>query len=58
MGTNLKNTTNASKTKMELVGKKASFSSNMNSLLEKINMKKLSKKEIEEVKIDSYNYSY
>lgn len=58
MGTNLKNSDHTSKVKMELVGKRASYSTSMNKLLEKVKMRKLSEKEIGEVKIDSYNYSY
>jgi hypothetical protein len=58
MGTNIKNTIDSTKSRIEMVGNKASFSSNMNNLLEKIKMQKLSEKEVKELKIDSYQYSY
>ena len=58
MGTNVKSTVAAAKERIEMVGKKANFSENMNSLLEKIKVQKLSEKEVKEIKIDSYNYSY
>ena len=41
---------------MDLVGKRASYSTSMNKLLEKVKMRKLSEKEIGEVKINNYSY--
>lgn len=58
MGTNVKSTVHSAKERIEMVGKKASFSSTMSNLLEKIKMQQLSEEEVKEIKIDSYKYSY
>jgi hypothetical protein len=58
MGTDIKKIIDTAKSSIEVVGNKVSFSANMNTMLEKISLKQLSKKEIKEIKIDSYNYNY
>ena len=58
MGTEFTKPIDKAKAKIELVATKSNFSKKMNETLKRVKVKKLNNKEIKEISIESYAYTF